>query len=403
MKYIDGGVTAPQGFLAAGVCAGIKAGNTSKNDVAIIYSQVPCTAAGVFTTNAVRAACIDFNKKQLAAGQAQAIIVNSGNANACTGVQGAKDNEEIAAVTAQSLQMDKKDIITASTGVIGVFMPMERMISGIESAANLLSPAGSPEAAAAIMTTDLKKKEAAVEMEIGGKTVRIGAIAKGSGMIHPNMATMLAFITTDAAITADCLHRLISSSSDISYNMISVDRDTSTNDMAVLMANGLAGNPLIDDPDSAEFKEFQAALDHINITLAKMIARDGEGASHLIEVRVINAADEKTARTIARSITGSNLTKTAVFGQDANWGRILAAAGYSGASFDPDKTDIYLGEEMMAKGGMGLQFNEDNARQELQKENVIITVDLNSGEDSATAWGCDLSYEYVRINADYRT
>ena len=403
MKYIDGGVTAPQGFLAAGVCAGIKAGNTSKNDVAIIYSQVPCTAAGVFTTNAVRAACIDFNKKQLAAGQAQAIIVNSGNANACTGVQGAKDNEEIAAVTAQSLQMDKKDIITASTGVIGVFMPMERMISGIESAAALLSPAGSPEAAAAIMTTDLMKKEAAVAMEIGGKTVRIGAIAKGSGMIHPNMATMLAFITTDAAITADCLHRLISSSSDISYNMISVDRDTSTNDMAVLMANGLAGNPLIDDPDSAEFKEFQAALDHINITLAKMIARDGEGASHLIEVRVINAADEKTARTIARSITGSNLTKTAVFGQDANWGRILAAAGYSGASFDPDKTDIYLGEEMMAKGGMGLQFNEDNARQELQKENVIITVDLNSGEDSATAWGCDLSYEYVRINADYRT
>ena len=403
MKYIEGGVTAPQGFLAAGVCAGIKAGHTSKNDVAIIYSQVPCTAAGVFTTNAVRAACIDFNKKQLAAGQAQAIIVNSGNANACTGVQGAKDNEEIAAVTAQSLQVDKKDIITASTGVIGVFMPMERMISGIESAANLLSPAGSPEAAAAIMTTDLMKKEAAVEMEIGGKTVKIGAIAKGSGMIHPNMATMLAFITTDAAITADCLHRLISSSSDISYNMISVDRDTSTNDMAVLMANGLAGNPLIDDPDSAEFKEFQAALDHINITLAKMIARDGEGASHLIEVRVINAADEKTARTIARSITGSNLTKTAVFGQDANWGRILAAAGYSGASFDPDKTDIYLGEEMMARGGMGLQFNEDNARQELQKENVIITVDLNSGEDSATAWGCDLSYEYVRINADYRT
>ena len=403
MKYIEGGVTAPQGFLAAGVCAGIKAGNTSKNDVAIIYSQVPCTAAGVFTTNAVRAACIDFNKKQLAAGQAQAIIVNSGNANACTGVQGAKDNEEIAAVTAQSLQVDKEDVITASTGVIGVFMPMERMISGIESAAALLSPAGSPEAAAAIMTTDLMKKEAAVAMEIGGKTVKIGAIAKGSGMIHPNMATMLAFITTDAAITADCLQRLLSSSSDISYNMISVDRDTSTNDMAVLMANGLAGNPLIDDPDSAEFKEFQAALDHINITLAKMIARDGEGASHLIEVRVINAVDEKTARTIARSITGSNLTKTAVFGQDANWGRILAAAGYSGASFDPDKTDIYLGEEMMAKGGMGLQFNEDNARQELQKENVIITVDLNSGEDSATAWGCDLSYEYVRINADYRT
>lgn len=403
MKMIEGGVTAPQGFLASGVCAGVKVGNTSKKDVAIIYSQASCTAAGVFTTNVVRAACIDFNRKQLADGKARAIIINSGNANACTGVQGENDTEEMAAITAQCLQIDKNDILTASTGVIGVFMPMERVISGIRSAAPLLSITGSVDAAEAIMTTDLQKKETAVEIEIEGQTVKIGAIAKGSGMIHPNMATMLAFITTDAAISAPCLQKLLSSSTAISYNMISVDRDTSTNDMAVIMANGMAGSPIIDDPDSPAFKQFQAALDHVNITLAKKIARDGEGASHLIEVQVVNAEDDETARLIARSITGSNLTKTAVFGQDANWGRILAAAGYSGANFDPNKTDIYLGTELMAKGGMGLLFNEDNAREELQKENVIIMVDLNNGKASATAWGCDLSYDYVRINADYRT
>ena len=400
---IEGGVTAPQGFLASGVCAGIKAGNTSKKDVAIIYSQVSCTTAGVFTTNVVRAACIDFNKKQLGDSRARAIIVNSGNANACTGVQGENDTKEMAATAAQCLQIDKNDVLIASTGVIGVFMPMGRITSGIQSAAPLLSISGSIDAAEAIMTTDLMKKEAAVEIEIEGKKVKIGAIAKGSGMIHPNMATMLAFITTDAAISAPCLQKLLSSSTAISYNMISVDRDTSTNDMAVIMANSMAGNQIIEDPDSSAFKQFQAALDHINITLAQMIARDGEGASHLIEVQVVNAADDGTARLIARSITGSNLTKTAVFGQDANWGRILAAAGYSGASFDPNKTDIYLGAEMMAQGGMGLIFNEDNARKELQKEKVTITVDLNSGKASAAAWGCDLSYDYVRINADYRT
>ena len=222
-------------------------------------------------------------------------------------------------------------------------------------------------------------------------------------MIHPNMATMLAFITTDAAISGECLQKLLTESTAISYNMISVDRDTSTNDMAVIMANGMAGNSVIKDPDSGDYQAFKAALDFINISLAKQIARDGEGASHLIEVKVIHAADVKTARTIARSITGSNLTKAAVFGEDANWGRILAAAGYSGAAFDPAKTDIWLGAEKMAAGGMGLLFDEDKARQELQKENVIITVDLNTGEAEAIAWGCDLSYEYVRINAAYRT
>ncbi|HNX29538.1 MAG TPA: bifunctional glutamate N-acetyltransferase/amino-acid acetyltransferase ArgJ [Syntrophomonadaceae bacterium] len=403
MKTIEGGVTAPQGFLASGVCAGIKAGNKTKKDIAIIYSQVPCMAAGVFTTNAVRAACIDFNKKQLADGKVQAVIVNSGNANACTGEKGASDTEEMAAATARCLNIGKENVLAASTGVIGVFMPMDRAISGIGEAAALLSANGSSDAVEAIMTTDLMKKEVAVQIELNGKTVKIGAIAKGSGMIHPNMATMLAFITTDAAISAPCLKQLISASSKVSYNMISVDRDTSTNDMAIIMANGMAGNPMIDDPGSEAFKQFKAALDHINITLAKKMARDGEGANHLIEVKVVNAADEKTARLIARSITGSNLTKAAVFGEDANWGRILAAAGYSGAAFDPSKTDIYLGEEKMAQGGMGLIFDEDKARQELKKENVMITVNLNSGAASATAWGCDLSYEYIRINAAYRT
>ncbi|MDD3895161.1 MAG: bifunctional glutamate N-acetyltransferase/amino-acid acetyltransferase ArgJ [Syntrophomonadaceae bacterium] len=401
MKTINGGITAPAGFLASGVCAEIK--KADKKDVAIIFSEVPCTAAGVFTTNAVRAACIDVNKKHLQNGRAQVIVANSGNANACTGEQGVADTVEMAKLTAELLSLEPQDILVASTGVIGVFMPMYRITSGIKAAAPLLSLQGSDDAAQAIMTTDLAQKTIAVEIELNGKAIKIGAIAKGSGMIHPNMATMLGFITTDAAISADCLHKLISESSKISYNMVSVDRDTSTNDMAIILANGLAGNSIIDDPHSGDFKLFKEALDFVNTTLAKKIARDGEGASHLIEVKVINAADENTARLIARSITGSNLTKAAVFGEDANWGRILAAAGYSSAQFDPDKVDIYLGQEKMAEGGMGLIFDEEKARLELQKEEVLITVDLNSGQASATAWGCDLSYEYVRINAAYRT
>jgi glutamate N-acetyltransferase/amino-acid N-acetyltransferase len=401
VKTISGGITAPAGFTASGVCAEIK--KKDKKDVAIIMSQVPCTAAGVFTTNMVRAACIDINKKHLLNGQAQAIVVNSGNANACTGQQGIDDTLQMAEVTAASVNIDPSNVLVASTGVIGVFMPMDRIAKGIEAAARVLSPEGSEDAAQAIMTTDLAKKEIAVEIKLQGKSVKIGAIAKGSGMIHPNMATMLSFITTDAAISSACLQQLIRESAGISYNMVSVDRDTSTNDMALIMANGLAGNNIIDDPDSNDYKLFKEALDFINIFLAKKIARDGEGASHLIEVKVINAADEKSARLIARSITASNLTKAAVFGEDANWGRILAAAGYSSAQFDPEKVDIYLGQEKMAEGGMGLIFDEDKARRELQKEEVLITVNLNSGTSSATAWGCDLSYEYVRINASYRT
>jgi len=401
VKIIEGGVTAAQGFYAQGVRAAIK--NKDKLDMAIIYAAVPCNAAGVYTSNLVRAACIDLSKQHLVDGKAQAVVANSGNANACTGVQGMLDARRMAELSAQLLNIQPEDVIVASTGVIGVAMPMDKIEAGIGEAAQTLSPEGGHNAAQAIMTTDLVSKEIAVEIELHGKPVRIGAMAKGSGMIHPNMATMLAFITTDAAISSRCLDLALKDSTNRSYNMISVDRDTSTNDMAVVLANGLAGNSLIDDENSDAYKKFKEALDYVNIYLAKMIARDGEGANHLIEVKVKHAADEQTARLIARSITSSNLTKAAIFGKDANWGRILAAAGYSGAEFDVNKVDIYLGEEKMAENGTGLVFNEERARAAMEQETVYITVDLKSGDYEATAWGCDLSYEYVRINADYRT
>lgn len=401
MKLIEGSITAPRGFLAQGVSAEIK--KKDKKDVAIIFSQKPCTAAGVFTTNQVRAACVDITKAHLADGQAQAIVVNSGNANACTGEQGRADAGAMAELTAELLGIQAQDVVVASTGVIGVFMPMERVKAGIREAAAGLSPQGAGNAACAIMTTDLMRKEIALEATIDGKTVRMGAMAKGSGMIHPNMATMLSFITTDAAISSKCLQKMVKSSAALSYNMISVDRDTSTNDMMIVLANGEAGNQLIDDPDSEAGQIFKQMLDYANICLAKKMARDGEGATHMIEVQVLHAPDESTARLMARSVTGSNLTKAAVFGQDANWGRILCAVGYSGASFDPGKVDIYLGEEKMAENGMGLIFDEKKALSELQKDTVTIKIDLKSGSARATAWGCDLTYDYVKINAAYRT
>lgn len=401
MKISEGGVTAPQGFLAQGVGAEIK--KKDRKDLAIIYSTVPCNAAGVYTSNRVRAACIDLNRENLQDNKAQAVVVNSGNANACTGQQGMIDAQRMAELCAELLNLKPQDVVVASTGVIGVAMPMERIEAGIRQAAPALSADGAHNAAQAIITTDLRCKEIAVDIEIQGTPVHIGAMAKGSGMIHPNMATMLAFVTTDANISSKCLDKALKDSTSRSYNMISVDRDTSTNDMAVILANGLAGNPCIDDENGADYQTFKAALDYVNIFLAQMIARDGEGANHLIEVQVKHAANEQTARLIARSITSSNLTKAAVFGKDANWGRILAAAGYSGADFNVNKVDIYLGAEKMAENGMGLVFNEEKAREELEQEKVVITVDLKSGDSEATAWGCDLSYEYVRINADYRT
>lgn len=401
MKKITGSITAPQGFLAQGVCADLK--KKEKKDVALIYSQVPCTAAGTFTTNLVRAACVDVSRQHLANGRAQAIVVNSGNANACTGQQGWNDTLQMAQIAAQDLSLDPQDVVVASTGVIGVFMCMDKIENGIHQAAADLSQEGGHNAALAIMTTDLISKEIAVEIELQGKPVRIGAMAKGSGMIHPNMATMLAFFTTDAAIDNSCLEKSFRQAVNQSFNMVSVDRDTSTNDMAVILANGLAGNQLIKDTECEEFKIFQEALQETAVSLAKLIARDGEGATRMIEVQVQGAPTQETARQIARSIAGSNLTKAAVFGQDANWGRILAAAGYSGADFDPQRVDIYLGEEKMAEDGMGFQFDEGLARQELEKDPVVITVNLKSGSESAVAWGCDLSYDYVKINASYRS
>lgn len=401
MKIIADSVTAPHGFLAQGVEAVIKKEN--KKDVGVIYSLEPCIASGLFTTNRVRAACVDIDRQHLESGAAQAIVANSGNANACTGQQGWDDTLAMARLTGELLNISPQDVLIGSTGVIGVNMPMERIKRGISEAVAGLSRDGGHNVAEAIMTTDLVSKEIAVEFEIQGKPVRIGAIAKGSGMIHPNMATMLCFVTTDAAISRECLDKMLKTSTERSFNMISVDRDTSTNDMILMLANGLAGNRRIIDCHGDDYRIMQAALDYVNISLAKMIARDGEGATRLIEVEVVNADTHENARIIARSITASNLTKAAVFGEDANWGRILAAAGYSGVDFDPNRVDIYLGAEKMAENGAGLPFDEERAREELRQDPVVIKVDLNAGNCRATAWGCDLTYDYVRINAAYRT
>ncbi len=401
MKIIADSVTAPQGFLAQGVEAVIKKEN--KKDVGVIYSLEPCIASGLFTTNRVRAACVDIDRHHLEGGAAQAIVANSGNANACTGQQGWDDTLAMARLTGELLNISPYDVLIASTGVIGVNMPMDRINQGIREAVAGLGRDGAHNLAEAIMTTDLVSKEMAVEFEIQGKPVRIGAIAKGSGMIHPNMATMLCFVTTDAAISRECLDKMLKTSTQRSFNMISVDRDTSTNDMILMLANGLAGNRRIIDCHGDDYRIMQAALDYVNISLAKMIARDGEGATRMIEVEVVNADTHENARIIARSITASNLTKAAVFGEDANWGRILAAAGYSGVDFDPLLVDIYLGAEKMAENGAGLPFDEERAREELRKDPVVIKVDLHAGSCQATAWGCDLTYDYVRINAAYRT
>ncbi|MDO4539798.1 MAG: bifunctional glutamate N-acetyltransferase/amino-acid acetyltransferase ArgJ [Syntrophomonadaceae bacterium] len=401
MKWIDGGVTAPQGFAAAAVAAGIK--YEDRLDLAIIKSDVICAAAGVFTMNAVRAACVDIARAYLADGQAQAIVVNSGNANACTGEQGWEDTVNMAAAAAEALALEPMNVLVASTGVIGAYMPMEKVLAGIPSAAGALSADAGQSVARAIMTTDLVKKEVAAELDIDGVKVKIGAVAKGSGMIHPNMATMLCFITTDAVVDSPCLQVMLKAAVDKSFNMVSVDRDTSTNDMVLILANGKAGGNVISDPESDGGALLQQALDEICIKLARMIARDGEGATHLMEVEVKNAPDLPTARQIARAVTGSNLTKAALFGQDANWGRIFAAAGSSGAEFEPHDVDIYLGRVMVAQDGVGLVFDEAAAAQALQQDTIVITLDLKQGNAAATAWGCDLTYDYVKINGAYRT
>ncbi|KUK41433.1 MAG: Arginine biosynthesis bifunctional protein ArgJ [Clostridia bacterium 62_21] len=396
--WVGGGVTAAAGFLASGLNTGIK---KSKKDLALILSEIPCAAAGVFTTNRVKAAPVLLTRERLAAGRAQAVVVNSGNANACTGPRGLDDARAMAAMAAEVLGVPEELVLVASTGVIGVPLPLEKLKAGIPRAAAGLRRGGNTDAAEAILTTDTTVKEAAVTFTLGGRQVTVGGMAKGSGMIHPNMATMLAFLTTDAAIAPAVLHRAFRAAADVSFNMISVDGDTSTNDMAVILANGLAGNEPITNADAAA--PFLAALQEVCVALAKAIARDGEGATRLIEVRVKGAPTVNDARLAARAVAASNLVKAAVFGRDANWGRILCAAGYSGAAFDPARCDIFLGNLLVAHDGAGVPFDEEHARHVLAQDPVLITLDMKAGTAEAAAWGCDLTYDYVKINASYRS
>ena len=404
-QWVEGGVSTPEGFRAAGVMAGVK--YPDKYDVAVIYSEVSSEAAGVFTRNKVKAHPLLLTKEHLNDGKAQAIAVNSGNANACVGKPGDEAALSMAKSTAKALSVKEEDVLVASTGVIGVEMPVNRVIKGIEEAANLvLSEVGMDKsmenahnAALAIMTTDIKVKEVACELKTGKGIIKIGAIAKGSGMIHPNMGTMLGFITTDALVPSAKLEELLREAVDDSFNMVTVDGDTSTNDMVLVLANSKSGIEL----DHDEWDVFKDMFFAVCEKLAQEIARDGEGATKFLEVQVMGAGSREDARKIAKSICGSSLVKTAIFGEDANWGRILAAAGYSGAEFNPDNVAIYLGSVLVAEKGQGVEFSEEEAKAVLAQKDIMIKVLLGEGEAEATAWGCDLTQEYVNINADYRT
>ena len=407
MKVIEGGVTAAQGFLAAGLSAGIKKGNTK--DMAMLYSKVPCEAAGTFTTNIVKAAPVKWDQKIVYESEkAQAVICNSGIANACTGEEGFGCCKETAKAASLALNIPEDSVLVASTGVIGQQIPIEKIKKGIENMAPLLSESISAGtlAAEAIMTTDTFPKELAVTIEVGGKTVTIGGMAKGSGMIHPNMCTMLAFITTDAVITKDALQKALSEDVGDTYNMISVDGDTSTNDSVVLLANGLAENPEI-TYGTEDYKNFAEALHTINEYLAKKIAGDGEGATALFEVKAVGCESVEQAKTLAKSIVCSNLTKTAIAGHDANWGRILCAMGYSGAQFDPEKVDLFFeskaGKIQIIENGTAVDYSEAEATKILSEPEVTAIADVKMGDKTATAWGCDLTHGYIEINADYRS
>lgn len=407
MKQIKGGVTAAKGFEAASTAAGIK--YTNRTDMALVYSEVPCVAAGTFTTNVVKAAPVKWDQQVVAsAAKAQAVIVNSGIANACTGAEGFGYCKDTAEAAAKYLNISADGVLIGSTGVIGKQLPIEKLVAGIEVLASKKSgtiEAGT-EAAMAIRTTDTYEKELAVEIEVGGKTVVIGGMAKGSGMIHPNMCTMLAFITTDAVITKEALQKALSEDVNDTYNMISVDGDTSTNDSVVLLANGLAGNDEI-VYGSEDYKKFAEALHVINEYLAKKIAGDGEGATALFEVQAVGCESVEQAKVLAKSIVCSNLTKTAIAGHDANWGRILCAMGYSGAQFDPEKVDLFFeskaGKIQIIENGTAVDYSEVEATKILSEPEVTAIADVKMGDQKATAWGCDLTHGYIEINADYRS
>ncbi len=407
MKIITGGVTAAKGFEAAAAEAQIK--YKDRKDMALIYSQVPCVAAGTFTTNVVKAAPVRWDQEIVKkSANVHAVIINSGIANACTGEEGYGYCEQTAQAAERLLRIPASSVLVASTGVIGMQLPMDRIRDGVALLAEGKADTEEAglEAAKAIMTTDTKSKYAAAQVEIGGKTVTVGGMCKGSGMIHPNMCTMLGFVTTDAAITKEMLQKALSDDIKDTYNMVSVDGDTSTNDTVLLLANGMAGNPVI-DRENEDYAVFKEALNYVNTELAKKIAGDGEGATCLFEVKVIGAESKEQAVTLSKSVITSSLTKAAIYGHDANWGRILCAMGYSGASFDPDRVDLYFesaaGKLKIIENGVSTGYSEEMATKILSEEYVTATADIKMGEASATAWGCDLTHEYVNINADYRS
>ena len=407
MKQVKGGVTAAKGFEAASTAAGIK--YKDRTDMALVYSQVPCVAAGTFTTNVVKAAPVKWDQQVVKSGaKAQAVVVNSGIANACTGAEGFGYCEDTAKAAAKALNISADGVLIGSTGVIGKQIPIDKIAAGVE----MLKPqlAATREAAAtaaqAIMTTDTEPKEVAVQIELGGKTVTIGGMCKGSGMIHPNMCTMLSFVATDANISKEMLQKALSEVVPDTYNMVSVDGDTSTNDTVLLLANGLAGNPEITE-ENEDYKIFKEALFEVNKTQAMHIAGDGEGATALFEVTIQGAESKEQAVTLAKSVITSSLTKAAIFGHDANWGRILCAMGYSGAKFDPENVDLYFesaaGKMQIITKGVAVDYSEEEATKILSEQKVTAIADIHMGEATATAWGCDLTYDYVKINADYRS
>jgi glutamate N-acetyltransferase/amino-acid N-acetyltransferase len=400
LNECNGGVTAALGFTASGIYAGIR---KAKKDIALIRSQTPATVAGVFTLNRTQAACIIVDKLQLQqSSTCSAVVVNSGNANACTGERGLNDAWSMIDVTATALNIPREQVMVSSTGVIGQYLPMDKVIPGIQRLATQLSPAGNHDAAEAIMTTDTYSKETAVKFSLGSSVITIGGMAKGSGMIAPNMATMLAFVTTDAVIAQPLLTKALRHANSKSFNRITVDGDMSTNDMLLILANGEAKNKTIKD-HTEEYQLFVAALEYVLIKLAKMIARDGEGATKLVEILVTGAKSEDDAVQAAKAVANSNLVKTAIHGSDANWGRILAAVGYSGIDFNPDRVEISFDDVKVLKENYEIVLDEEKAKAALSKDSVVVTIDLNQGAANARVWTCDLSKEYVHINASYRS
>lgn len=407
MKKTEGGVTAAQGFKAASTEAEIK--YKGRADMAMIYSENPCVTAGTFTTNVVKAAPVKWDADVVAnSPYTQAVVVNAGIANACTGEEGLGYCRQTAQKAAEVLAIPESSVLVASTGVIGKQLPIDRICAGVEALGGKLdaSLAGGHDAAMAIMTTDTHEKEVAVSFSMGGKEVTMGGMCKGSGMIHPNMCTMLSFITTDAAISKELLQEALSETVADTYNMVSVDGDTSTNDTCLVLANGMAGNATVTQKNE-DYQNFKEALYFVNETLAKMMAADGEGATALFEVKVVHAASKEQAVALSKSVITSSLTKAAIFGHDANWGRILCAMGYSGVQFDPEKVDLYFesaaGKIAIIKNGVALDYSEEEATRILSEKEVTAIADVNMGDAKATAWGCDLTYDYVKINADYRS